>query len=619
MRHLVLTTLLGFLCLGVFAQRDFGLQGMQNTYQKRYLNPAFQPDSRVHVGLPVLSSTSFSAFNTGFKLGGIFDFNDESNDVDTDQLISELEAINTLGYGVNTDFFTLGVASGKNYISLSTRLRVDVNFNYPGDFMQLILEGNGGNLLGERINMDNLGIDVDAYIENGLGFSRQITDKLTVGVTAKYLIGLFDITTERSQLGLTTDRETYSLNLDGALDFRLSGLDLDGLGDGITDSTREAAIDNLGVNSGFGFDLGATYDINDKISVGAAILDIGSINWSEETSNIYQTNDVNFEYSGFDYDDFIDGDNDGDFISEVLDSLQNELEPDKRKEGYTSQLNTQIVLTGSYKLTPKTQVGVMYRNLSKQQAGASSMTAYASTDLKRWLSATVSASYMNRSIANVGAGLMLKGGPVQFYAMADNLYAIVSPETTRNVHARFGINLVFGKTDASEPEVMDGTNPANPEDQDVDRFKTKKQKRKERKEAKEKEKQEKAKRKAEAEAAKEEATEEESGLEYVTPKELKERKAKEKGKDANENTDEQPEPEAAKELEAAPKKAVKEATEEKASEKTAEPKAPTAKESKKKEADKAAKKKAEKKKKDKKKKKKKDEEEFDNWNEPKEE
>jgi hypothetical protein len=50
---------------------------------------------------------------------------------------------------------------------------------------------------------------------------------------------------------------------------------------------------------------------------------------------------------------------------------------------------------------------------------------------------------MKNAPANFGAGLMLKGGPLQLYFVTDNLGSLLDPHKAKYVNARLGINLIF--------------------------------------------------------------------------------------------------------------------------------------------------------------------------------
>lgn len=557
---LIILSILG-LTGSAFAQRDIGLYSMHNTFQRKYLNPAYQPNSKMHWGLPLISSFSASAYNTGFNVGQLFTLNGESEDLNSAEIVSKMKELNTLGVNVNVDLLSIGFSTGKGFASLSVRERIDFQFNYSSDFMRLLTEGNGGDLIGKRINADGLGIDLSVYTEMGFGYSHMVNDKLTVGATAKYLLGQLNVNTVKTELGITTDAETYAIKMDGALDIRTSGIAFDNF-DKI-DSVIEATASDITGSSGFGVDLGATYKLTDRITLGASIIDLGSIKWAEDRSFVYQTNQFEFEYSGVDYFDFVSNDDDNDFFTELLDSLESTLTPDKTQKSYRSPLPTRLMLSGSYKLTPRSEAGVVLLNNVQQETAKFSASAYYAVALKDWVSATVNASYLNRSISNVGAGLMFRLGSVQIYAMADNLLGVVSPESVQNVHARAGINLIFGKRRIAEE--------------------AEEQLKKDKEERKLLKQQEREAKKKLKEQEKSQDEDDDSGLEYVTPDELKKRETEEK-KSKEEKKAKDAKPEKVKEK------------------KEKAPKAP-----------KAKKEKAKKKKKN-------DEADFDNWNEkPKEE
>ena len=54
------------------AQQDFILYHMPSIPQITQVDPASIPDSKVDIGLPVISGIYGSAFNTGFSFGDIF-------------------------------------------------------------------------------------------------------------------------------------------------------------------------------------------------------------------------------------------------------------------------------------------------------------------------------------------------------------------------------------------------------------------------------------------------------------------------------------------------------------------------------------------------------------------
>jgi len=75
-----------------------------------------------------------------------------------------------------------------------------------------------------------------------------------------------------------------------------------------------------------------------------------------------------------------------------------------------------------------------------QTAATISLTTRHSENLET----SVSWSYMNRSLANLGFGLGYGKSPVQLYMVSDNILGFILPMSAKNINLRFGLNLIFG-------------------------------------------------------------------------------------------------------------------------------------------------------------------------------
>ncbi len=511
MKNILLSIFVFTISLAAFAQRDMTLFGMDNMLQKRYLNPAIQPKAKLHIGLPLMSSTFVGVRTTGFSLGDLMTFNGESEVANTQSILSNLDDVNTFGFQFDPDIFSLGFGIGKTYVALSVRERVNFEYNYSKGLAQFILEGNAPSI-GSPLLLDGTGIDFSAYLEMGLGFSRQVNDRLGVGATVKMINGQLNIDTKETTGTISTDSETYALRFQGQTTLRMNRIDFDA--EEIVDTDKIIEGIPTSENQGFGVDLGATYRLTNRLTLGAAILDLGAINWAEESSTVYENASFNFSYEGQDISNIFGSsdDEEGGAFEDVLDSLENDLEVSKIKEGYRTSLPTTILVSAAYNLTPKSEVGVTLRNFTTQETAKFAASAYYGVSLKDWLSASVSASYLNRSITNVGLGLMFRLGTFQFYGMADDLLGLVNPEISRGVQARFGMNLVFGghrKMFDEVPQLEDKVKPETEIEEEPKKLK-----------------------KDDEEPEMEEEDDDDSGLEFITPAELEKRKKEEAEKEA---------------------------------------------------------------------------------------
>ena len=404
---------------------------MNRIPQVIYTNPAFIPDSRVNVGLPMLSSNYFSLGNSGFAFNSL---------LDVDNMIQKMAAKNYLTSNIRVDLLSVGIGVKENYFSLNVTEHVDAKITYPKGLFQFIWEGNGGELLGTRANMDGLGFDFMHHREYALGFARNFSEKLTVGSRLKYLSGFQNIWTKTSQLGLTTDSTTYDITLDGAMEVNTSGIN------GIVGGEFDVAsgLINAG-NNGVAIDIGGSYKYTDKIAFSSAILDLGFISWKNDVRN-YKKDDFKFTFSGVDLGNFFSEDTSGGSSQQaIMDSLEAAFKVNESTDAYQTWLNAKVLLGATYKLTKNHTAGALiYTEFAKGNIRPA-LTLSMNTKVQRWLSASLSYSVYNRSFANVGLGLSLNAGPVQLYVVTDNILAPIVPQAVKNAHLRFGINMTFGR------------------------------------------------------------------------------------------------------------------------------------------------------------------------------
>jgi hypothetical protein len=438
LKSIVFLTALFFGSGLVFGQKDFTLFQTQGAFQQVYVNPAAQPDGKIHVGFPLISNLNFGASNSGFTLSDMLTVRpDDSLMITPDRVINSLNPINYLTFDTQLDLFSLGIYIGKSYLSFNISERTNFQFMYAGDLPRLLLEGNGGSLLGNRASFDNSGMNLNVFREVGLGLSTPINDKLTIGVRAKLLMGHFNVTTVNSSFGMHTDAETYALTFDGGARVNTAGfenLDLPGL------TPLDIFFNNE--NLGIAVDLGADYKLDDKITLSASVLDLGYISWSSNVAN-YNIADFNYTFSGVELLDFMGGNTSA--LDEVIDTLNSQFSTFKTDEVYRSGLYTRFFLGGNYKINDKFNAGALVYNEFIANSLRQAVSISGGIKLKDYFTLTTNYTIFSRSYSNIGLGLIVKGGPVQFFVISDNLSVAFAPERSKNLHARFGLNLAVGK------------------------------------------------------------------------------------------------------------------------------------------------------------------------------
>lgn len=468
----ILILFLGILLPEVTAQNSQVLYYM-NLPQKHLLNPALRPSNSLYIGLPALSGINININNNFINFSDIF-IKDQSSesiitflhpDYDSDIFLDKIKDKNSLEPQVSVQLFGLGFSVGDNgYVFLDINDRVEGNFVFPGDIFKLALKGNQG-FVGNKIDLSSLRGDMKYYREVGLGFSKNFTNKLRIGVKGKLLFGIASASIDNRSLGITVN-DDYSHTLDADLTLNLSApvtvqMDADqNIEDIIFDDSRFDSASGVvsflsgKKNIGLGMDIGATYDISQKLVVSASITDLGFIKWKKDVTNLEA--DSQFEFSGLNLLDVANGTKTFDELGqEMLDSLKDSFTVSRVNDPFTTWLPFGVSLGGSYNLSKNFSLGLLSYSRVIGKQFRESVTLSANVNLGNALSTTLAYTVANHRFDNLGAGLAFRAGVVQFYFIADRIpvvwnkiisdnSTILLPTSWNTVNFRLGMNLAFG-------------------------------------------------------------------------------------------------------------------------------------------------------------------------------
>ncbi|HTA84163.1 MAG TPA: DUF5723 family protein [Bacteroidia bacterium] len=419
------------------AQQDLTLYNMPAIQQSMYANPSQMPQSKINIGLPILSSIYLNLGNSGFRATDLIKSGPgDSNHLDVNNMLSKLGTNNNLNISAQIDLFSFGLRLGKNYFSFSVIEKADVYFTYPKNFLQWVWEGNGA-FLGQNTSF-NFGLNALHYREYGVGYARELTDKLTIGGKLKYLYGMEDIWAENSDVTFNTASSDYGYTTSDNVDVNTSGF-----GPGTNPGSNIGDYLHGRNNTGLAVDLGATYKLNDKFTFSASLIDLGYINWRSYTSN-YTSNGA-FNFDGVDITQFTSGDTNA--FNKLTDSAKNAFNIKTTHKSYTTSLPAQVYLGANYKLSEKANAGLLLYGQFFNNILVPAVSASYNLKLTNWFSVSAAYSIMNRDATNVGVGFAVTG-PVQFYLVTDNAIGFFLPQEVKTVNVRFGINLCFGRKSA---------------------------------------------------------------------------------------------------------------------------------------------------------------------------
>jgi hypothetical protein len=455
-----------------------------NLPQRHFLNPALRPSNSVYIGLPVISGINLNINNNFFNFSDVISRSGDSlitilhPDFDIENFISKIRDVNAIEPQVMIQLFGLGFNAGKDlYIFFDVNERIEANIALPGDILRLGLQGNEP-FIGSKIDLSSLRTDVMWYREAGLGFSKNFTNNLRIGVKGKLLFGMATVSTDIRSLGITVN-DDYSHIFDADMTVNFSApLDIVmGTDNTIEDFTFDDSrfddtkkIINYALkpgNMGLGLDVGAEYTIFDRLRVSAAVTDLGFIKWKRDVTNLKA--ESQFDFTGIDLMDMYDREISIDSLgAEILDSLMNSFSATSDDTPFTTYLPFGVSAGGSFNLTKNVSLGVLSytRFIGKQVKEA--LTFSANINLGNALSTTLAYTAANNRYDNLGFGLALRGTIFQFYFLADRIpvtwnkivsadietpkpvtylfgeNSIPVPVSWNTIHFRFGMNLAFG-------------------------------------------------------------------------------------------------------------------------------------------------------------------------------
>lgn len=431
---------------------------MQNVPQSNQLNPAIQPECKVFVGFPALSSIYLNYSNSSFAYQDVITdgtgIQEDSLVVDVNSFHDALQTTNFVSQQLEVTLFALGIRAKDYYFTLDVIEKEDSRFNFDKEMISFLKDGNY-NYRGRTSNWGGLGLDASYYHEIALGVSKKINDKWTVGVKGKILFGIANMHMAESDMSVFTSSSGDQIVLNSQHRLLVSmpineiRTDSDGYVDDINIDGDDYDTDFFTNtdNKGFAVDLGMTYQMDERTRIYASILDIGAIKWKTDGYEFSQ--DGSFTWEGADWSQSGNSKDPDykeieDVFEDLSDSIVDEFRVNDAVGSYSVALPTKIYLGGTYDLNKKVNLGALSRTEIFNGQVQSSLSFSANARFFRNLSTTVSYSVINNSYNNLGVGLATKLGPLQFYAVSDNVIAAIRPNSAHLANIRFGFNLLFG-------------------------------------------------------------------------------------------------------------------------------------------------------------------------------
>lgn len=472
---------------GAKAQIGTSIGFFENLPQRVYANPALVPNQKINVGLPFLSATFVEHGNNWFDPDNTLRVGQDGvATLDVEAILAEIDDAAEVRQRNYNELFHLGFFVGKemnSYVHIRVTERIAFGLAIPEDMIKLAYYGNASTQVFDENTADFSPFDVSLnhYREYAVGFGTKIGDRFRVGGTLKYLYGMENVQTEVDGLKLRTDPRTYDLSSSGSLAVRTSGIY------GLVEDDAESNQDDIrnyliGLdNNGFGFDLGITARFFDHLEVQVSALNLGWITWRSDVAT-YTIDDAAYLYSGVDLTNvlFEDGGFD-DNLETQLDSLVDDLEdkfvPEREVEAYTAALDGIMRYAAAYDFEELINLkGSAWLSFAHgiQKGFPENVLGIGYTHrVGNWFEVNLNMNSRNMRSPALGAGMTIKGGPLQVYVLVNNFQlgeytqftmedddgstsSFFYPNNPTSLVANVGVNFVFGerKEDRAQPRMI---------------------------------------------------------------------------------------------------------------------------------------------------------------------
>ncbi|WP_368116674.1 DUF5723 family protein [Bacteroides xylanisolvens] len=478
---------------------------MEGTHYRQQLNPALTP-TKGYFNLPVIGAVNATVGSTSLGYQDIIDIIDIIDDGDDfytkPDFMNRLKDNNKLNVNFSTEILSAGWYKGKNFWSFNIGLRTDIGANLTKNMFTFLneMETVEENWRNSNYDISGQRLNINAYTEVGLGLSRQINSRLTVGARVKALLGIGNMELKLNKVAmnanLPSDAEiakwssesywnsmstpeairaaqelknkfdNYHANLTVGAELKSSfkGLELkeeEGK-DYVTDFDFDSG--KLGIAGyGFGIDLGASYKILDNLTVSASVLDLGFISWSKSSTKIASANPDPIDIKGSTYANMVDPNNPNTVMNavnqlqndaqgymdrvtngDVLDYDMLQLEVSDAKESRKSRLASTLVLGAEYGFfNNKLAVGVLSTTRFVQPDALTELTFSANYRPKSWFN--VALSYSAIQSAGKSFGLGLKLGPL--FVGTDYMFL---GKNSNSVNGFVGVSIPLGGRKANK-------------------------------------------------------------------------------------------------------------------------------------------------------------------------
>ena len=470
-RFLILFSFL--VSFGTYAQNKQVLYDFNEIPQSLSLNPGMETDFEWYAGVPLLSGISGYAGSNGISVNDIFA--DDGIDINIkvrERALGVLKPNDEFSTTVQLEYLNGGFRAGNPNIfySFGGYLEVDNITYWPRDYAALIFDGNADQL-DREFDLGDLKSRGSMLNVMHFGINKKWNRNLTVGVRGKIYSGIVDYSSTSNKgylLNTVGENNRIATTLDADLLLRTSGIQvLDEANDSGTSANTFVKRAFFGGDLGLGLDVGFTYHLSERTTITGSLLDLGFMYHSNDPKSYSLSGRATVEGIEIDIlEDF--GNLNRDFWQDLVDDVETLIPFETDTKSYITFRPTKLYgsirndfgqpiggggqfdcdctagssggneLRTSYRNSIGAQLYMINRPRGPQFAISGFYTRRIGNILA--LKATYTADKF--SYTNIGLGMNLQAGPVNLYAMADNLLSYQNIAASNYASFQIGLNII---------------------------------------------------------------------------------------------------------------------------------------------------------------------------------
>ncbi|WP_430932961.1 DUF5723 family protein [Saccharicrinis sp. 156] len=443
MRNVYFAILLSWISCHLNGQQNNTLFLMHELPQANIVNPAVPIDCKLFVGFPGIGSTHVNAYSTGFALSDILvSSSGDSLRFELDDAISNMSNKEMIATETHLSLLSAGYKYKQNYFTIGVNEKVNTYSTLNKNALRLIHGGNT-QFEGQLTNLNGTRVNAIHYREYALGWAREISKRLSLGIRLKFLFGKANIYTKPARMSLYTDAISFETYVASSMEGNMSlPVDVTTHTDGKLDEMVER--DNVKTgdylmnreNGGYGVDLGFIYELNENTTLSGSLLDMGYINWKSDAYALESSGSMDITFEAIE-----DGLGN---LDAVTDSLLEVFNPEVAAEAYSSPILPALYLGISRYINPWLNVGAVFHTELYRNRFHPSLTFSGNTMIAKNIYGSLSYTLQNRQFNNIGAGIGAQFGIFHIHAVSDNVPAFFNLMNAKNVNLRFGISMLLG-------------------------------------------------------------------------------------------------------------------------------------------------------------------------------